>query len=41
MFSDVLKEVQPSTILYNPSGTKVNRASILGELIPEIVNGLL
>lgn len=35
---DVLKEVQPSTILYNPSGTKVNRASILGELIPEIVN---
>ena len=39
MYSDVLKEVQPSAILYSPSGTKVTRASILGELVPEIVTG--
>ena len=41
MYSDVLKEVQPSAILYSPSGTKVTRASILGELVPEIVTGLI
>ena len=39
MNRDVLKEVEPSTVLYSPSGKRDERASILGQLIPEIVDG--
>lgn len=38
--SDILKEVQPSTILYSPNGEKVERATILSQLIPEIASGM-
>lgn len=38
--SDVMKEVQPSTVLYSPSGKRDERARVLGELIPEIVDGM-
>ena len=37
--SEVLKEVQPSTVLYSPSGKRDERAHVLGQLIPEIVDG--
>ena len=39
--SDILKEVQPSTILYSPSGEKVERATILSQLIPQIATSKL
>jgi len=38
--SDILKEVQPSTILYSPNGEKVERATILSQLLPEIASGM-
>ena len=38
--SEVLKEVQPSTVLYSPSGKRDERARVLGQLIPEIVEGM-
>lgn len=36
----MLKEVQPSTVLYSPSGKRDERARVLGQLIPEIVDGM-
>ena len=39
MYRDILKEVQPSTVIYNPTNGKDNRETVLSELIPELKTG--
>ena len=39
MTRDILKEVQPSTVIYNPTSSKDNRENVLSELIPELKTG--
>lgn len=37
--SDILKEVNPSTLIYNPTCDKEGRESVLSKLIPELKTG--
>lgn len=39
MCSDILREVNPSTVIYNPSAKKDVRESVLCELVPELAKG--
>ena len=39
MTRDILKEVQPSTVIYNPTSGKAIREIVLSELIPELKTG--
>ena len=40
MSSDILKEVNPSTLIYNPTCAQKGRESVLSELIPELKSGM-
>lgn len=39
MCRDILKEVEPSTVIYNPDRENCGRECVLSSLIPELKTG--